>query len=182
MRRALLLLAALVALPLLGAPLYAQSFVNTSLTVNLPATTGGGVRNLAFGNVAPGGNADTGPGQETNANTAKWSFGALPKTMALSLNFTLPATLTKGSSTLNIVWPAAYGSWCSYRAAETCAASTTFNPQAGSFTVTATTAGGAGNNDRVLDVWLGAQLTVPADAQAGLYSGVLTLTIPELGV
>jgi hypothetical protein len=182
MRGVLVILASLLALPLLGSPLHAQSPVGTSLMVNLPPVSGGGARNLAFGSLAPGSTADTGPGSEANASTAKWQFTGLQKNAGYEMTFTLPATLTKGASVLTITWPANYGRWCSYRAADTCAGGTAFTPSAGSFVVNATTAAGPGNNDRVLDVWIGGQLAVPGDARAGLYAGTLSMTITGPGL
>jgi hypothetical protein len=175
--RCLLALAAFVALPLLAAPAQGQTAaVNTSLEVLMPPATGGGVRNLAFGSINPGGTSDTGPGSEANVNTAKWSFSGLAKNQAITLTITLPGSLTRGPSTLPITWPPNYGSWCSYIEGDACAGSTAFTPSAGTFNVTATTAGGAGNNNRVLDVWIGGRLSVPAGAVAGLYTATMTLT------
>ncbi len=182
MRRNLLLLVLLAAASLLGTAAHAQgAAVNSSLTVNLPPMSGGGVRSLAFGSIAPGGTADTGAGLETNTRTAKWQFTGLQRNATYNAVFTLPASLVKGSSTLPITYPAAYGRWCSYIAGNTCAGGTTFTPTSGT-TVATTTPTGAGNNNRVLDLWIGAQISVPGSAQAGLYSGTASLTITGPGL
>jgi hypothetical protein len=179
----LLLLVLLAAASLLGTAAHAQgATVNSSLAVNLPPMSGGGVRNLAFGSIAPGGNSDTGAGLETNTGTAKWQFTGLQRNSTYNVVFTLPASLVRGSSTLPITYPAAYGRWCSYIAGGTCVGGTTFTPTSGA-TVTATSAGGGGgNNNRVLDLWIGAQISVPVSAQAGLYSATVSLTITGPGL
>lgn len=183
MKRALLLLAALMAAPVLGTAVHAQTpaSLSSSLTVNLPPVSGGGVRNLSFGSINPGGTADTGPGLESNAGTAKWSFSGLQRNATYNVVFSLPFSLTRGSSTLTITYPAGYGAWCSYIAGNACAGVTTFTPD-NTTTFAMTTPAGPGNNNRVLDIWVGGQISVPATAQAGLYSATASLTITGPGL
>lgn len=181
------LIAASFAALLLPARGSAQSVAasNTPIGTIAPSpVSGGGVRVLDFGSIAVSGTADSGAGSETNTSTAKWEFGSLKKSATVVLTFTLP-TLTKGTSTLPVIWAnAGYGSWCTRRApatAGTCGTPTstitgTFNP--GTLTATATTPGGAGNNDRILTIWMGGRVgTLPVNTVPGLYSGTITLTI-----
>jgi hypothetical protein len=89
--------------------------VNPAATIVVQAS-GGGVRSLGFGTIAPSGSADTGAGTETNASSAKWEFTGLPKNISVALNFTLPTDLVNGTSNLPVNWNnAGYGSWCARR-------------------------------------------------------------------
>jgi hypothetical protein len=160
--------------------------MNPQVTIALAPVTGGGVRNLALGTIAVGGTADTGAGSEANTNSAKWEFGGLRKNETVTLTFSFP-TMTNGSSTLPVVWSnAGYGSWCTRVAPNgtgTCGGAGTetgtFNP--GVAGASAHTPTGAGNNDRILTVWIGATVSaLPANMAPGLYTGTISLTMTIL--
>jgi hypothetical protein len=164
-----------------------SAVVNPQAVIALTPVTGGGVRNLSFGQIAVGGSVDTGPGAETATSTAKWEFTGIRKNSNVTLTFGLP-TLTNGTSTLPVVWSNnGDGAWCTRRntfAVGTCGTAGTtltgtFNP-AGVAPI-ATTPGGAGNNDRTLTVWVGARVSaLPPNTPPGLYTGTLSLTIVVL--
>lgn len=187
MIRVLSLLSALLLLgPLQAGAQSVAGAVNSSATIDMEVT-GGGVRNLDFGTVAPGGSVDGGAGSEANASSAKWEFTGLKKNRTIALSFTLPANLTNGAATIPVTWSnAGYGSWCTRIDTDpisNCGAAGTntgtFDPAGANITASTSLTGNA-NNNRVLTVWVGAKLgnpTIPANAPPGLYSGTATLVI-----
>lgn len=179
----------LACLALAAAPLRGQSetqLLTATATILEPPMTGGGLRSIDFGSVAIGGSADTGPGAEGSTNTAKWEFGSLRKSASVQLTFTLP-NLTRGTHSLPVTWAnPGYGTWCTRRAPATetaCGGAGTltgsFNP--GTPGTISTTPAGAGNNDRILTIWVGARIVnVPANLPPGTYTGTATLVITIL--
>lgn len=183
------LVLALVGIP---AALQAQA-VNVGVTVTLPPVGGGGTRALSFGTSRlPGDNIDTGAGSEANAQSAKWAFTGLAKSRTINVSLSSTALTAGPYQMLASYNTAAYGSWCTRKDTDTCAGASattgTFNPgnvsatgpgTIGTFSAT-TSANGAGNNDRVLEIWVGSKLSIPANQPSGTYTGSITATITVL--
>lgn len=165
--------------------------MNTAVSITAAPVGSNVLQNLSFGTRTPGQTVDTGPG--SNGQGAIWEFTGLAKNVSITLDFS--ATLLENASTdqLSVSYGnAGYGTWCTRKATAACGDANTnvadFNPgnisdtgpgQIGSVTAN-TNNTGTGNNDRVLTVWVGARLPIPASTPSGAYSGTLTVTVTIL--
>ncbi|MGH7580488.1 MAG: DUF4402 domain-containing protein [Gemmatimonadales bacterium] len=143
-----------------AATLEAQTSANIQATATvLSALNVTGAANLVFGNVTPGVNktvaiADAGAGRFDVVKAAN---------SALTLSFTLPATLDDGGNTLPI------GTWTgAWNTSATPAGATAFDPT--SATNTALDAG------TTISVYVGATVTPAAAQAAGSYTGTVTMS------
>jgi spore coat protein U-like protein len=135
--------------------------IQATATVQSPINVAG-FQPLAFGNVFPGVNKLVDPSDLTNAGRFDVTGQA---STAVTLSFTLPATLTGPGAPLPI------GAYQAIRADD---ASQLVNPVFfGPGASNAATLSGAG----ALHVWVGATVTPPTNQAAGVYTGTITMTV-----
>jgi hypothetical protein len=169
------------------------SHVRASVTVASPSVLLEDLRDLQFGTVSPG-QVITVPSQwPYTAGT--WAggvrFSNLRKTVSYSVHFTLPATLSNGTTSMPVSFAGTqYGWMCVWNATTHTAASC--NVQQVSFSPAAHTSAAnplvidlpnntPQNNVFAGDFYVGGQLTVPSGALLpGTYSAPLTVTLAIL--
>lgn len=197
MRRTLLFAGALLSAAAAdGRVLHAQSNVFASATVPLASPSGGGVRNLAFGEIMPA------PGVTTTvsvpAAAAPQSASVMSGEFALSvagssgIDFTVsvPSILTSSIGGLTIPVSFAgtqYGASCVVEGGAACT-TTAFNPAAGGTFKQCREYKGNGDckTNRVwtagtlLRVFVGGAVSVAPSAVAATYTGTVTLSIVQV--
>lgn len=150
-------------------------------------------RNLYFGSVGPGSDVPVPAQPPYTAGT--WSAGVrfsnLRKTVQYGVRFTLPASLSNGTTSIPVTWTGTqYGWMCVWN--QTTSTPASCNVQQQSFSPAAHAGAGSEllvdlpnntpqNNVFAADVYVGGRLVVPATSLApGVYSAPLTVTIAVL--
>lgn len=185
----------LLSLVLLAVPAAASAQELQALAaVPVASPTGGGVRNLSFGSVTPVTGQTTVvsvPAQSAPPSGTVYSGEfrfSVAGNAGLQFSLSLPTQLTStiGGLTLPVSFNGnTYGARCIQGTAGTCT-TTNFNPTTGPFRVCRVdflglfcwpTVWPAGSQ---LRVFLGGQLSVPANQVAAVYTGTVTLTILQV--
>ncbi|HEX8394385.1 MAG TPA: DUF4402 domain-containing protein [Longimicrobium sp.] len=187
-RRLLPLLAAVLALAGLHAPAHAQArrtddgTLPVSLTILFPPLLTVGVRPLQFGTVIPGAGAVT--VLPNTPRSGEWRLSGIRNRKSIDISFTLPTVLTNAQGrTMPISFNGNYAATCEIDTVTNgCEAGTymAWNP--------VTTPSMRDFPERAkpgrpkftttdYKVFIGGQVTPPANAAAGKYTGTVTITV-----
>jgi hypothetical protein len=167
--------------------------VNASVRVAPPPILLETTRDLYFGSVGPGSDVVVPAQPPYTAGTwaAGVRFNNLRKTVQYGIRFTLPASLTNGTTNLPVSWNGTqYGWMCVWNTTTSTAAScnvqqVAFNPSthtgAGNELLVDLPNNTPQNNVFAADVYVGGRLTVPTvSLSPGTYTAPLTVTITVL--
>lgn len=179
--------ALLAGLALFGSPAAAraQASLGASMQVLVVPTSGAGVRPLDFGNVTPGATTArtiTAFADSSAAGIAHFSFGGVTGNRAVQLTFDFPSVLTHSGSgsTMPVSFNGSHGLYCFNRNSGLHAC-TLFNPSPGGAdpSVLVITPPAPPRNG-TLRVYLGGAVSPSLSQGAGVYQGVVTLTLVRI--
>jgi hypothetical protein len=165
----------------LAAPPAAAQSVTAAVIIDMPPPGTGTSRPLSFGTRVAGQTVDTGPGSEANAASAKFQWTGIAKNVSFTVQFSA-VPLQQGATTITPDYAPGgshYGTFCIRRGTTACGDA---NTRTGTFNASSawsenTNNTGPGNNDRVVEIWIGARIVIPASAPSGSYTGSLTATL-----